>query len=95
MPSYHSMMRDALQRVAMAELQIKEAKTIEELDVGRSAMAAAWAEVQQLVRTAKRDRGIAVRPVAETEELHRQMRDHMNHRGDATGFHRLAAASAV
>lgn len=79
-PNYNALMQSALHRVRLAELQIKEATTIEDLDVGRSGLHAAWAEVQQLIRTAKRDRGIPVRSVAETEEMHRRMRDFMNHR---------------
>ena len=77
---YQELMRQALTRIRMAELQIQEATSLEELDIGRSAMQAGWAEVQQLVRTAKRDRGLPVRPIAETEELHRNMRDYLNHR---------------
>jgi hypothetical protein len=77
---YQTMMRAALSRVRLAELQIQEATTLEELDVGRSEMMAGWAEVQQLVRQAKRERGIAVRPISETEELHRQLRDILAHR---------------
>jgi len=79
---YRAMMDDALRRIRLSELQIKEAATVEDLDIGRSTLLQAWAEVQQLVRTAKRDRGISVRPVAETEEMHRKLRDYMNHRLD-------------
>lgn len=79
-PEYHDMMREALRRIRMAELQIQEATSLEELDLGRSSLMAGWAEVQQLVRTAKRDRGISLRPISETEELHRNMRDFLNHR---------------
>lgn len=81
-PDYQQMMRDALGRIRMAELQMQEATSLEELDLGRSAMLAGWAEIQQLVRTAKRERGITVRPISETEELHRNMRDFLNHRQD-------------
>jgi hypothetical protein len=81
-PDYQEMMRDALTRIRMAELQIKEATSLEELDLGRSALLSGWAEVQQLVHTAKRDRGIPVRPISDTEELHRNMRDFLNHRQD-------------
>jgi hypothetical protein len=77
---YRALMEDALRRIRLSELQIKEATTVEDLDIGRSTLLQAWAEVQQLVRTAKRDRGISVRPVAETEEMHRKLRDFMNHR---------------
>jgi polyribonucleotide nucleotidyltransferase len=91
---YQEMMRQALSRIRMAELQIQEATSLEELDIGRSAMQAGWAEVQQLVRTAKRDRGLTVRPIAETEELHRNMRDYLNHRieGDRSPARRRTAS---
>lgn len=84
-PNYQDLMANALKRVRTAELCIQEARTLEELDTARASMAAAWAEVQQLVRTAKRDRGIAVKPISETEELHRNLRDFMNHRPAAEG----------
>lgn len=79
-PNYRELMENALKRVRMAELQIQEATSLEELDLGRAAMQSGWAEVQQLVRTAKRERGIAVLPISETEEKHHRMRDFMNHR---------------
>ncbi len=82
-PNYQALMEDALRRVRVAELQIKEATAVEDLDIGRSALLAAWAEVQQLIRTAKRDRGISLRPVAETEEMHRKLRDYMYHPADS------------
>lgn len=91
-PNYPLLMKDALHRVRLAELQIREATTLEDLDIGRSSLLAAWAEVQQLVRTAKRERGIAVRPVAETEELHRNLRDRMNHRPE-NGVKRRSAVA--
>jgi len=81
-PDYQQRMKDALSRIRMAELQIQEATSLEELDLGRSTLLAGWAEVQQLVRTAKRERGITLRPISETEELHRNMRDFLNHRQD-------------
>lgn len=82
-PDYFEYMRGALNRIRMAELQIHEATTLEDLDIGRSALLAAQAEVQQLVRSAKRERGITVRPISETEELHRNMRDLLNNRVNA------------
>lgn len=90
--SYQLLMEDALRRVRLAELQIREATTVEDLDIGRSSLLAAWAEVQQLVRTAKRDRGIALRPVSETEEMHRKLRDYMNHRTETP--HRKKASGS-
>ncbi|HEY3364439.1 MAG TPA: hypothetical protein VGK74_05250 [Symbiobacteriaceae bacterium] len=86
-PDYQHLMQSALLRVRTAELCIQEARSLEELDTARASMAAAWAEVQQLVRMAKRDRGIAVKPISETEEMHRNLRDFLNHRtpGDKPG----------
>lgn len=82
-PNYQLLMEDALRRVRLAELQIREATTLEDLDIGRSSLLAAWAEVQQMVRSAKRERGITLRPVSETEEMHRKLRDFMNHRSES------------
>jgi len=79
-PDYQSLMQSALSRIRMAELQIQEATSLEDLDIGRSSMMAGWAEVQQLVRAAKRERGISVRPISETEEMHRNLRDRLYHR---------------
>jgi len=89
-PDHHALMLEALSRVRVAELLIREATNPEELDVGRSSLQAGWAEVQQVVRTAKRDRGLPLRPVSETEELHRKLKDFMNHRGE--GLRRRVAA---
>lgn len=80
-PDYPQLMRGALERIRMAELQIQEAVTLEDLDVGRSELLAAQAEVQQLVRGAKRERGIAVRPIAQNEEEYHKLVDFMNNRG--------------
>lgn len=77
-PNYQQLMREALDRIATAERMLQEAGSLEQLDLARSAHQSAQAEVQQVVRAAKRERGIALRPIAETEELHRKMRDLMN-----------------
>lgn len=66
-------MRLALEKLALASLQIAEARTIEDLDVGRAYYQSALAELQQVIRTAKREWGIPLRPVAECEELHREL----------------------
>jgi hypothetical protein len=71
-------LQKALWRIRLADLRLQEATTLEELDVARSERQSAWAEVQQIIRSAKRARGIAVRPIAETEELYRNMREHLN-----------------
>lgn len=75
---YVAKMHEALERIRVAELQMREATSLEELDVGRSALKAAQAELVQLIRTVKRERGVAVRPVAECEEAHRQILDNLS-----------------
>lgn len=75
---YVALMHRALERIRVAEVQMREATSLEELDVGRSALKAAQAELVQLIRTVKRERGLAVRPVAECEEAHRQMLETMS-----------------
>ncbi|MFZ5822911.1 MAG: hypothetical protein ACOY94_01000 [Bacillota bacterium] len=77
-PNYQQLMREALDRVATAERMLREAGSLEQLDLARSAHQSAQAEVQQVIRAAKRERGIALRPIAETEELHRKLRDLMH-----------------
>lgn len=74
---YQRRMRQALSRIRLAELQIQEATSLEELDIARSELQSGFAEVQQLVRSAKRDRGIALRTIAENEEIHRNLRQTM------------------
>ncbi|MFZ5815151.1 MAG: hypothetical protein ACOY93_07585 [Bacillota bacterium] len=76
-PNYPQLMREALDRVTSAERMLREASSLEQLDLARSAYQSAQAEVQQVIRAAKRERGIALRPIAETEELYRKMRDFM------------------
>jgi|GEM_PF-6576880 len=77
-PDYAALMREAVDRVRTAELLIQESATLEQLDVARSALLSAQAEVQQVIRAAKRERGIALRSIAETEEIHRRMQSFMN-----------------
>lgn len=76
-PDYQQMMREALDRAATAERMIQEADCIEQLDIARSALLQAQAEIQQVIRLAKREHGVALRPIAETEEMHRRLRNHM------------------
>lgn len=88
-PDYAQLLREALDRVRTAELLMREATTFEQLDVARSALSSAQAELQQLIRSAKREQGIALRPVMENEEMHRQMQDYMGRAvGDRTGMRR-------
>lgn len=77
---YRILMEEALERMRMAETQLREAASSEELDTARSALLAARAEVQHLIRSAKRERGVALRPVSENEEIHRMLRTQLHQR---------------
>jgi hypothetical protein len=70
---HRNAMQAALERLHLSSLQISEARTLEELDLGRAAQLSALAELQQVIRVAKRDRGIPLRSVAECEELHQNL----------------------
>jgi hypothetical protein len=74
--NHQEMMRQALDRVATAQLMLREATTLEQLDMARTDLASAHAGLQQVIRQAKRDRGIALRSIPETEAIFRQMREH-------------------
>ncbi len=87
-PDHHALMKAALARVETAHQMLREARTLEELDVARSALQQAQAEVQHVIRTAKRERGVALRPIAETEQVYRALRERLKGRGspsDAQG----------
>lgn len=73
--NYTALMQKALMCLRLAELKIREACSLEELDLGRAMAQQALAEVQHLVRKAKLERGVPVRSIFENEELHRQMLD--------------------
>lgn len=77
-PDYQRMMYEALDRARGAEAMMREATTLEHFDLARSDLQAAHAQLQQVLRQAKRDRGMTLRPVAETEEIHRRMREFLN-----------------
>ncbi|WP_374711631.1 hypothetical protein [Symbiobacterium terraclitae] len=74
-PDHHALMRAALQRVENARQMFREARTLEELDLARSALQQAQAEVQHVIRLAKRERGIALMPISETEQAYRRLWD--------------------
>jgi hypothetical protein len=76
-PDYRELMKLALERIRTAEVQIREATSLEELDTARASLRAAQAEVVQLVRTVKRERGYPLRPIAECEEMHRRLVESM------------------
>lgn len=72
-PDHYALMKAALSRVETARQMMREARTLEELDLARSALQQAQAEVQHVIRTAKRERGVALRPIAETEKVYRTL----------------------
>lgn len=77
-------MQQALGRVRMAEVQISEASSLEELDLGRTALQQAYAEVQHVVRAAKRDLGIPLRTIDECTSMHQRLIHHL-FKGTAEG----------
>jgi hypothetical protein len=74
---YEAQMDEALERLRLAERLMREAGTLEDLDIGRTIFQSAQAEVSQLIRLAKKERGIALRPVAEVEERFDQLMHQM------------------
>lgn len=76
-PDHYALMRSALLRVENARQMMREARTLEELDLARSALQQAQAEVQHVIRAAKRERGISLLPIAETEQAYRRLWDRL------------------
>lgn len=72
-PDHRSLMRSALERVETARQMMREARSLEELDLARAALQQAQAEVQHVIRSAKRERGVTVRPIAETERAYQNL----------------------
>lgn len=70
---YEAQMDEALERLRLSERLIQEASTLEDLDIGRTIFRSAQAEVSQLIRLAKKERGIPLRPISEIEERYDQM----------------------
>lgn len=66
------LMRGAVHRLRMAELQLAEATTLEEIDGGTEAFQRAVAELETVVRLAKLQQGLQVRPAGEAEAMYRQ-----------------------
>lgn len=73
MERYQAQMDEALRRVNIARLQIAEATTIDELDIGKATLQAAFAEVSRIVRLAKKEVGVPLRSVQEAEEQYQKM----------------------
>lgn len=74
---YESQLDEALERLRLAERLMREAGTLEDLDIGRTQFQSAQAEVSQLIRLAKKERGIALRPISEVEERFDQLMHQM------------------
>lgn len=74
---YEAQLDEALERLRLAERLIQEAGTLEDLDIGRTSFQSAKAEVSQLIRLAKKERGIALRPISEVEERFDQLMHQM------------------
>lgn len=88
---YRERMAQVIERVRRAELQIAQAKELEELDMGRTALQQALAEMQHLIRMAKRERGIELRSIEESESRYREM---VRGFGGRAGAPRQGAATA-
>ena len=65
--------RAALERYRWAEAQVREAATPEELELAHQAWLAAQADLQWLIRLAKRDQGQSLRPVSETHRVYQAL----------------------
>jgi hypothetical protein len=76
--TYEVQLDEALERLRLAERLMQEAATLEDLDIGRTIFQSAQAEVSQLIRLAKKECGIALRPVGEVEERFRELRKRMS-----------------
>lgn len=75
-------MQSALERVETARQMLREARSLEELDLARAALQQAQAEVQHVIRSAKRERGVALRPIAETERAYQNLRTRLKGIGE-------------
>lgn len=70
-------LREQLERLTeqmeLARRMLREAETVEELDLARSELQRAQAELQFLIRSAKAARGRPLLPVAVTEEIYQRL----------------------
>jgi hypothetical protein len=76
--TYEIQLDEALDRLRLAERLMHEAATLEDLDIGRTIFQSAQAEVSQLIRLAKKECGITLRPIDEVEERFQQLRKRMS-----------------
>lgn len=67
----------ALERYRWADAQVREASSPEELELAHQAWLTAQADLQWLVRLAKRDHGLALRPVSETHRIYQALIHHL------------------
>lgn len=75
----------ALERYRWAEAQVREAATPEELELAHQAWLAAQADLQWLIRLAKRDRGDDLRPVSETHRVYQALLHQLRSEAEAAG----------
>ena len=78
--TYADRMLTAVGKVRTAELQVGQATTLDELDLGRCALQQAHAEIQHLIRSAKRELGIPVRDIGESEAMYLRLMRKLNRR---------------
>ncbi|MFZ5825405.1 MAG: hypothetical protein ACOY94_13980 [Bacillota bacterium] len=76
--------RGALERYRWAEAQVREAATPEELELAHQAWLAAQADLQWLIRLAKRDQGQTLRPVSETHRVYQALLHQLRSDGAAS-----------
>lgn len=70
--------RALLGRYRAAQIQIREAGTPDELEVAHFSYLSAQADLQWHVRQEKRERGMELRPIAESHQVYRKMLSQLN-----------------
>lgn len=83
---YEAQLDEALERLRLAERLMQEASTLEDLDIGRTSFQSAQAEVSQLIRLAKKECGIALRPISEVEAKYDQLLHRMGVLADVSAL---------
>jgi hypothetical protein len=91
---YEAQLDEALERLRLAERLIQEAGTLEDLDIGRTTFQSAQAEVSQLIRLAKKECGIALRPISEVETKFGQLLHRMGMLTDGMAVGEVTGAPA-
>lgn len=81
---HQTQVQEAIGRLRLAELELQQATSLEALDLARARIVAAQYELQQLIRAAKRERGITLRPIAEVEANYLRMLQLLFRRSEGT-----------